>query len=590
MPGLFYAVRASAQMNHPSQVQPGQERTAARASPSSASRASPKDGYVGSIACSRCHAEIYNHFSRTSMGRSLTPVTAEFLQTVPLSASIYDPKSDRHFEVHNQDGKLYQSEYQTDAAGHEVFRNTHAIDWIVGANANGLGALIRHDDYLFEAPLSYYAKAGAWELSPGYQNGDYGFSRSIAPGCIFCHSGRPQPVAGSDGKYGNPAFTQEAIGCENCHGPGSAHVQAMGLGDSYARGKDPTIVNPGNLSPALANDICMSCHQTGDTRVFQPGKTYQDFRPGQPLDRVLAILMVPPTRDKPPSEDHVQHYYSMILSKCYRASANKPAEKQMRCISCHDPHVEPASAEAPAFFNGKCMSCHTEQSCKAPAQARAQTSPADNCIGCHMQKRAGGAISHTSLTNHRILARPGEPFPDEAFQMATAALPDLIYLNARPGDTAPPAGITLLQAYGQLKDQSPVYAASYLRTLHELEATAPENAIVQAALGHQALAAGQLEEAAQHLRESLKLDPMQPVVYGDLSAIADQKGQTAEALALAQKAVALDPFNAPIQKTLVLRLINAKEYPEAEAAMEKYMENFPEDDFMRKMLAIAKQD
>jgi len=523
------------------------------------------------------------------MGRSLTPVTPEFLRTVPLPTSIYNSKSGRHFEVHSQDGKLYQSEYQVDAAGHEVFHDTHTIDWIVGANANGLGALIGHDDYIFEAPLSYYAKTGAWELSPGYENGDYAFSRVIAPGCIFCHSGRPQPVAESIGKYEKPAFTQLAIGCENCHGPGSAHVHAMGEGDSYARGRDPTIVNPGNLPPARANDICMSCHQTGDARVFQPGKTYRDFRPGQPLDRVMAILMTPPTREKPPSEDHVQHYYSMILSKCYQGSANNPAEKQMRCITCHDPHIEPTSEEAPAFFNGKCLSCHTEQSCKASAQVRAKTSPADNCIGCHMQKRAGGAISHTSLTNHRILARPGEAFPDAAFQMTTAALPDLIYLDGEHPDSAPPA-VTLLQAYGQLKEQSPAYAASYLKTLHELETSEPENAIVQAALGHQALAAGQLDEAAQHLQESLKLDPAQPAVFEDLSAIADQKGEAAEAVSMAQKAVMLDPFNAPMQKTLVLRLINAKQYAEAEAAMEKYVQTFPEDDLMRKMLAIAKQD
>jgi hypothetical protein len=590
---MFYAARASAEVN----PKPRADPAAVRASPQSNSRASPRavpnDGYVGSTACSRCHVEIYNHFLRTSMGRSLTPVTQEFLRTVPLPAGIYDSKSDRHFEVHTQDGKLYQSEYQTDAAGHEVFRNTHAIDWIVGANANGLGALTAHDDYIFEAPLSYYSKTGAWELSPGYQNGDYGFSRVVAPGCIFCHSGRPQPVAGSIGKYHTPAFTQLSVGCENCHGPGAAHVQAMGMGDSYGRGKDPTIVNPGNLAPALANDICMSCHQTGDTRIFQPGKTYQDFRPGQPLDRVMAILMTPPTRDNPPREDHVQHYYSMILSKCYQSSANMPSEKQMRCISCHDPHVEPTSEEAPAFFNGKCMSCHSEQSCKESAKVRAQTLPGssvtDNCIGCHMPKRAGGAISHTSLTNHRIVARPGEPFPDAAFQMTTTALPDLIYLNAVPGDAALP-GVTLLQAYGQLKDQSPAYAASYLKTLRELETAEPENAIVQAALGHQTLTAGQLDEAAQHLQESLKLDPAQPAVYADLSAIADQKGQAAEALAQAQKAVMLDPFNAPLRKTLVLRLIGAKQYPEAEAAMEKYLENFPEDDFMRKMLAIAKQD
>ena len=546
------------------------------------------DGYVGSIACSRCHAEIYSHFAKTSMGRSTEPVTPEFLRSVPLPASIYDQKLDRHFEVHAEDGKLYQSEYQLDAAGHEVFRNTHAIEWIVGTDMNGQSALIKRGNSIFEAPLSYFSKTGNWSLSPGYQRGDYGFSRTIAPGCIFCHTGRPQPVTGGDSQYKNPSFTQLAIGCENCHGPGAAHVEQMDDGASYEKGKDPTIVNPGNLKPALANDLCMGCHQTGDTRVFQPGKTYQDFRPGMPLDRVMAILMVPPTRDNPPREDHVEHYYSMILSKCYKGNANNPAEKQLRCITCHDPHIEPTAAEAPAFFNGKCMSCHTEQSCKASIAIRKQTAPADNCIGCHMQKREGVAIAHTSVTNHRIVGRPDEPFPDAAFAMTTAALPDLIYLNAESPDSAPPA-ITLLQAYSQLKEQSPSYAASYQKVLNELERSEPQNAVVQAALGHQALTANHWDAAAEHLQQSLKLNPAQPAVYADLSAVAEQKGEAAEAVTLQQKAVMLDPYNAPLQKALVIRLIDAKQYSEAEAAMEKYLENFPEDDFMRKMLAIAKQ-
>jgi Tetratricopeptide repeat/Cytochrome c554 and c-prime len=583
MPGLFYAARASAEVNH----SPRADSQSSRASPVT------NDGYVGSAACSRCHAEIYNHFLHTSMGRSLTPVTPEFLHSFPVSASLYDQKSNRHFEVHTQNGKLYQSEYQVDEGGKHIFRNTHTIDLIVGTNANGLSGLVQHDSYLFEAPLSYYKEIGSWALSPGYEKNDQGFSRVIAPGCISCHSGRPQPVANTIGKYEDPAFSQLSVGCENCHGPGSAHVHAMGMGESFDKGKDPTIVNPGNLTPVLADNICESCHQTGDIRVFQPGKTYQDFRPGQPLGRVLAILITPPTRENPPREDHVEHYYSMILSKCYRESASKPSEKQMRCISCHDPHIEPTSEEAPAFFNGKCMSCHTTQSCKAPMELRAKALPGssvtDNCIGCHMPKRAGGAISHTSLTNHRIVARPDEPFPDAAFEMTTVALPDLIYLDARPREAAPPA-VTLLQAYNELKERSPAYQASFLKTLHELESLEPENALVQATLGHQALSAGHLDEAEQHLQESVKIDPAQPEVYVDLSAVADQKGQIAEAVELAQKAVTLDPFSAPKQKTLVTRLIDAKRYPEAEAAMEKYLQNFPEDDFMRKMLAIAKQD
>jgi len=554
------------------------------------------DSYVGSAACSRCHLAIANHFARASMGHSLTAVTPEFLKTLPLPAAYYDAKFDRHFEVRAENGKLFQSEYQTGVDGKEVFHNTHELGWIIGTGENGFGALLRRGDYLFQAPLSYYTKAAEWNLSPGYQNGDLGFNRIIQPGCIYCHSGRPQPVANFPGKYESTPFTQTSVGCENCHGPGAAHVQAMGQGEDYGKGPDPTIVNPVRLTGQLADDICMSCHQLGDARVLQPGKTYQDFRPGEPLDRTVSIFQIPPTRENPPQDDHVEHYYSMSLSKCFRASRSLPAAKQLRCITCHDPHVEPTQAEAPAYFNSKCITCHTSASCTATSAARHQTSPADNCIGCHMPRRDIQAISHSSATNNRIVTHPDEPFPDETFSQTTAAMPNLIHLNAigeRGAKSATPPALVLLQAFGELRVSKPQFAAtftaSWLKTLSELETSAPENAIVQAALGHRDLEDRKLPQAIDHLEHSLRLDPLQTNVYLDLSKAQDQNGQVEEAIASAKRAVALDPFVADLQKTLIFRLINGKHYEEAEAAMEKYLENFPEDDLMRKMLAIAKQ-
>jgi TolA-binding protein len=38
---------------------------------------------------------------------------------------------------------------------------------------------------------------------------------------------------------------------------------------------------------------------------------------------------------------------------------------------------------------------------------------------------------------------------------------------------------------------------------------------------------------------------------------------------------------------LVVRLIGAKQYAEAHEALEQYLEVFPQDDFMRQMLARA---
>jgi hypothetical protein len=376
--------------------------------------------YVGSAACTRCHLAIANQFAKTSMGRSLTPITPDFLKTLPVSATYFDAKSGHHFEVHAEGGKLYQTEFQTDTAGpgpsKDIFRNTHQLEWIVGTGENGFGALLRRDGYLFQAPLSYYSKAAKWDLSPGYQNGDYGFNRIILPGCIYCHSGRPQPVAGYTGKYENTPFRQVSVGCENCHGPGSTHVTAMQAGEE-TKGADPTIVTPSRLKAQLSDDICISCHQTGDARVLKPGKTYQDFRPGRPLDETVSVFEIPPTRENPPQDDHVEHYYSMSLSKCFRATQSSP--NPMRCITCHDPHVEPTGADIPAFYNARCLTCHTAQSCTEKPEARhatlSTTSVADNCISCHMPKRDVVVISHSSITNHRILARPSEPFPDDAF-------------------------------------------------------------------------------------------------------------------------------------------------------------------------------
>ena len=566
----------------------------AASQPASANK-DARDGYIGSAACTRCHQGIAKSFAKASMGHSLTPVTPEFLKTLPLgspeSTSFFDAKSNHHFEVHAENGKLIENEFETSASGQDVFRNSHEMSWIIGTGENGFGALLRRGDYLFQAPLSYYTRPASWNLSPGYQNGDYGFNRIIQPGCIYCHSGRPQPVGGHDGRYEATAFTQTSVGCENCHGPGAAHIEAMRKG-KLAKGPDPTIVNPARLTGPLANDICMSCHQAGDARVLQPGKTYQDFRPGQPLERTVAIFQIPPTRENPPQDDHVEHYYSMSLSKCFRATRNLPAEKQLRCISCHDPHVEPTEAEAPAYFKAKCLNCHTTASCTAPQAARQATAPADNCVGCHMPRRDIRVISHSSATNHRVVRTPDEPFPDETFTQTTAAMPDLLQLNPE-GErgakaTAPPALIRL-RAYAILKASQPQYTASWLQTLAALETSDTENAVVQASLGHRDLEGHKLPEAIDHLQHALRLNPLQTEAYVDLSEAEDQSGQIEEAIASAKKAVELDPFVAGLQKTLIFRLIHGKHYDEAEAAMQRYLDTFPEDDFMRKMLAMAKQ-
>lgn len=545
-------------------------------------RAGDSNSYVGSAACAECHWEIYQKYSQTSMGRSMSLVTPALLQHIAIPSHSFEAQLNRYFDVYAQDGKLHESEYAKAADGTETFRDTHEIEWIIGAGKNGFGGIVRQDNHLFQAPQSFYSKPNIWGPSPGYESADLGFNRPIQPGCISCHSGRPRPVAGTNGKYEEAPFSELAIGCENCHGPGSSHIQRM-LNGGQETAKDLQIVNPAHLTPYLADNICMGCHQAGDVRVLKPEKTYQDFRPGQPLDNTLSIFMVPPTHSSPPDEDHVDHFYSMTLSKCYRASGGR-----LSCITCHDPHVEPSAEQAPAYFASKCMTCHTEHSCKLPLKVRQQTAPADNCISCHMPKRDIQVISHSSATNHRILARPGEPFPEITFQQTVPSLPDLLHLNPAPGKKdIQPASLTLLQAYGELAANRPEYVAPYLKVLNQLEHSQPENALVQASLGRRELREGNFQAAAHHLQHALTLGPPQATTYVDLSEAMSKLGQVEGSLPFLEKAITLDPFDPVLQKTLVVRLIQVKHYAEARTALEHYLQVFPQDSFMRQMLARA---
>ena len=516
------------------------------------------------------------------MGRSMTRVTPAALLSLSLPGSFDSPALDRHFDVFARGGKLFQSESQTGPNGAAVFENTQEVDWIVGAGANGYGALVQRGSYLFEAPLSFYTRPLKWEISPGYESQDIGFNRPVLAGCISCHTGRANPIEQDTGKFAAVPFTQPAIGCENCHGPGAAHVRAVGPGGSLAHGTQ--IVNPNRLTADLENDVCMSCHEAGDSRVPRPGKTYEDFRPGTPLDETISILMLPLKRDYPDNTDHVQHSFEMSMSKCYRGTAG-----QLRCATCHDPHVEPAEAEAPAYFNAKCAGCHSSRGCKLPVEARQKTSPGDNCIGCHMPQREETRTAHTSLTNHRILARQGEPWPEEAFEQTTPALPDLVHLNRVPGRAEDLPTSSLLEAYREIAERRPEYAAAYAKTLSAMELTDPGLEAVQEGLGRRDLAAGALEQATVHLRRAIALDPQRAMAYSYLSEALAQQNHLEEAIAASEKAVSLEPYKALFQKALIDRLIAAKQYAKATAAMEHYVALFPEDGFMRKMLEMAKQ-
>ena len=532
--------------------------------------------YAGSKACAGCHPAIAANYQKTAMGRSMAPASssAEFANLrVPIT--IRNENLNRYFSIYRDGDAIVQSEYETNLLGGEVFRATEKLEYSIGSGANGTTYLVRRGDSLVEAPLSYYSRVGSWDLSPGYEKDDAGFSRPIPAGCLSCHSGRAQPVPNRPGEYRNPPFQELAIGCENCHGPGQIHVRERSRKLAPSGIADHSIVNPAKLSLWLADNICMNCHQGTATRVLQPGKSYADFRPGMPLDETVAIFE-PPMRPGATVSPLLEHYSMMTLSKCYRAS-----NEGMSCLTCHDPHAQPG-AERAIYFRGKCLRCHTEASCKLPAGAKR-----DDCAGCHMPKQDVTQIAHSVLTNHRIVSRIDQELPKEAFQRTTADLPDLVHLNAVPGqkDKIPP--LTLLRAYSELAPSQPVYQRRYVEILEQVAKTNPNESVVLSAVGWLEAGKNSPESASaamDYLARAIESGSLLAIDFEKRAELLNRAGRPAEAIAVLKKGIGVDPYYQRSYKALALLFVSQKLYQEAMQVMRQELEIFPQDSFMRTLL------
>ncbi|HVX67559.1 MAG TPA: hypothetical protein VHA11_13190, partial [Bryobacteraceae bacterium] len=162
-----------------------------------------------------------------------------------------------------------------------------------------------------------------------------------------------------------------------------------------------------------------------------------------------------------------------------------------------------------------------------------------------------------------------------------------VHVNPAPGGKPLPE-ITLLRMYGELLDRDPGLGARYLALLEKLVRTEPENPLVLAALGRKEAreknpAADR--EAARHLRRAMERGFQGPAAFEDLAEVLARAGKAEEAVAVLERGIALEPFAPVLQKGLILRLIGLQRYDRARAAMEHYVETFPEDSFMRGLLA-----
>jgi len=516
--------------------------------------------YVGDQVCGSCHTDEYKSFRQTAMGRSTSIPSKDDLQSLVKPITFSSSTLDRMYSIYARDGEMYHEESQRDANGQLVFSETHEIAYVVGAGEVGKSYLVGNGDAFFVSPISFYTRINGWDLSPGYETSLFkDFTRPVLELCVDCHTGRPSFVPDKPNHFQQPPFRSLSIGCERCHGPGAIHVKQRKEDADLEGPVDTAIVNPATMPTEIRDDVCAQCHFLGDARVLRPGKNELDFRPGTPLNSVVAIFSVA-AKVKGDRFTALDQFEQLKLSRCAIASKGR-----LGCITCHDPHVQLRGAEAAADFRERCLTCHKVESCRAPSARRQSTSPPDSCVACHMPKQQLQNISHASATDHRILRNPSEDLQARD-QVSPASSDELIY-DSRPlgiEDTKPDLR-SLALAYPQLAGHYPILRQKGFATIQQAAQELRDDAEVQAAYGLILAVArpGEGARAADALQRAIDLGSRSPEVRSKLADIRLGQGQVTAAIELYKQAIQIEPFYRPAYLDLARAYLMSKDLDNA---------------------------
>lgn len=166
----------------------------------------------------------------------------------------------------------------------------------------------------------------------------------------------------------------EAHGCESCHGPGSAHVEAGG---------DKTkIVSFAGLTPAKASAQCQQCHQAGD---------HSNFKRSAHLENGVGCTSCHSIHGAKAKESLLTESAPKLCYGCHtemKAEFSRPYrhrvnEGLVKCSDCHNEHggFLPKQLRTSASQDQVCFKCHTEK--KGPFVYEHLPVKTEGCTSCH---------------------------------------------------------------------------------------------------------------------------------------------------------------------------------------------------------------
>jgi DmsE family decaheme c-type cytochrome len=211
--------------------------------------------------------------------------------------------------------------------------------------------------------------------------------------CMTCHA--TQAESFSHTLMGRIGKTQKGkFDCENCHGPGSAHVKAGG-----GRGVGGIIsFRPEDQSRTAEenNAICLSCHERGDRTNWQ-GSTHETR--GLMCTNCHTVMKAESRKNQLKTAfepDTCFQCHKDRRAQMFRSSHMPLREGKIVCSDCHNPHGSFTEALLKKdSINDTCYTCHAEK--RGPFLFE-HLPVRENCDNCHDPH---GSVNEFSLKMSR---------------------------------------------------------------------------------------------------------------------------------------------------------------------------------------------
>ncbi len=313
--------------------------------------------YVGSAACEKCHAQIYERWKKTPMANVVRDPREHPDAIIPnLATNNVSPKFTKD-QVAFVYGRVWKQRYFT-KIGDDYY--PEPAQW----------------DVTNKMWRPYFVANGTDWWSTLYPPDN--MKRPTGPTCDGCHS--------VNYDIQTKQVAEWNVGCEKCHGPGSAHVEQPTQGN---------IVNPARMDYISANDTCIQCHSQGRPLNSPIGGKYYDWPVGfhvglnlqdywQLEEHNLGQTTFTHFADGTAHKNRMQGN-DFVQSVMYR--------RGVTCFDCHDVHGTDNYAQLRKPVNQICLDCHGSGSRNGPREAtlaehthHKDGSTGSECVACHMPK------------------------------------------------------------------------------------------------------------------------------------------------------------------------------------------------------------